>query len=150
MTNRRAAEVFPPGEFIREELEARNWSQLELAEIIGRLPKVVNDLIQGKRPISPELAKALSDAFGTSAQYWMNLESSYQLWHTEDADQLISRRAKLYEKAPVKEMFKRGWIEKSENIEVLEQRIAKHFELKNINDAIYHPLAARKKGTRMI
>ena len=35
---RDSAEVFPPGEFIREEIEARGWSQVELAEILGGLP----------------------------------------------------------------------------------------------------------------
>jgi len=35
--DRTPAEVFPPGEFIREEIEARGWSQVELAEILGRL-----------------------------------------------------------------------------------------------------------------
>ncbi len=36
MNSRRVAEVFPPGEFILEELEARGWTQVDLAEIIGR------------------------------------------------------------------------------------------------------------------
>ncbi|MGA9111331.1 MAG: helix-turn-helix domain-containing protein, partial [Smithella sp.] len=70
MINKKVAEVFPPGEFIKEELEARNWSQTELAEIIGRQPNVISELIMGKRSITPETANALGDAFGTSAQYW--------------------------------------------------------------------------------
>ena len=77
MTDRKIAEAFPPGDFLKEELEARNWSQVELAEIIGRQPYVVNELIMGKRPITPEIAKALGEAFNTSAQYWINLESIY-------------------------------------------------------------------------
>ena len=64
-----------PGEFIKDELSARGWAQVELAEIIGRDPNVITDLVTGKRPVSPELAKALGDAFGTSALYWMNLQS---------------------------------------------------------------------------
>ena len=42
-----AAETFPPGEFLREELEARGWSQTELAEIIGRPVRLINELIAG-------------------------------------------------------------------------------------------------------
>ncbi|MBI5117628.1 HigA family addiction module antidote protein [Candidatus Poribacteria bacterium] len=146
MTDRKVAEVFPPGEFIKEELEARNWSQVDLAEIIGRNPNVINELIMGKRSITPETAKALGDAFGTSAQYWMNLESMYQLWRVKDTDTAIARRAKLYEIAPVKEMVRRQWIEPSQNIEALEKRLLDFFDLKTPDDKIRFPYAARKSS----
>ena len=102
MNVRKFAEVFPPGEFIKEELDERNWSQVDLAEIIGRHPNLVNQLILGKRSITPETAKALGEAFRTSAEYWMNLESAYQLWSSKDISDVISRRAMLYGKAPIK------------------------------------------------
>ena len=145
MTDRKIAEAFPPGDFLKEELEARNWSQVELAEIIGRQPYVVNELIMGKRPITPEIAKALGEAFGTSAQYWMNLESIYQLWRTRDSDNVISRRAKLYQLAPIKEMIKRHWLEPSENIEVLESRVKHFFGIKSLDETPQLKHAARKK-----
>ena len=50
------AEVFPPGEFLREELEARNWTQTELADIIGRPVRLINEIIAGKKAITPETA----------------------------------------------------------------------------------------------
>lgn len=80
MTERRIAEAFPPGDFIKEELEARGWSQAKLADIIGCPPKEIGDLVSGKRSVSAEIAKELGAALGTSAEYWMNLESSYRLW----------------------------------------------------------------------
>lgn len=150
MVNRKVAEIFPPGEFIKEELEARNWSQIDLAEIIGRHPNVINNIIMGKRPINPTLAKAIGDAFGTSAQLWMNLESSYQLWHAEDADNLIPRRAKLYQIAPIKEMIRRHWLEVSENIEVLEGRVMQFFEINALDKPINFSHAPRKGGTQEI
>jgi len=149
MTNRRAAEVFPPGEFIKEELEARNWSQIELAEIIAREPKVVSDLVTGKRSVTPEIAKALGDAFGTSAQYWMNLDSLYQLGRASDADDAVARRASLYELAPIKEMVKRHWLEWSDNIDVLEQRVARFFGVKDLSAPVRLAYAPRK-GTQAI
>lgn len=144
MKDRKPAEVFMPGEFIKEELEARQWSQVELAEIIDRQPSVITELILGKRAINPEIARALGEAFGTSAQYWLNLESTYQLWHMANTDNAIARRAKLYSIAPIKEMIKRHWIEPSENIEVLENRVKQFFELKNINDPVQMAHAARR------
>ncbi|PKN17697.1 MAG: addiction module antidote protein, HigA family [Deltaproteobacteria bacterium HGW-Deltaproteobacteria-6] len=143
MAERRAAEVFPPGEFIKEELETRNWNQTELAEIIGRLPSVINELISGKRAISPEIAKALGEAFGTSADYWLNLESMYQLWHVADTGNVISRRARLYKIAPIKEMVKRHWIEPSENIDVLENTVKGFFKIDDLDNPIQLPYAAR-------
>ncbi|MBF0458750.1 MAG: HigA family addiction module antidote protein [Nitrospirae bacterium] len=79
MSDRCIAEVFPPGEFIKEELEARGWSSADLAEIVGCHPSMIDEIITGKISINYETAEALGEAFGTSAQYWMNLESAYKL-----------------------------------------------------------------------
>jgi HTH-type transcriptional regulator / antitoxin HigA len=145
MNERKIAEAFPVGEFIKEELEARNWTQTELAEIIGRQPSVISDLISGKRSISPELAKAFGRAFNTDAEYWMNLDTIYQLWRMQDNDDVISRRARLYQIAPIKEITKRHWIEASENIDVLEERVMEFFNISNLDEPIDLPFAARKK-----
>lgn len=124
MIERTPAEVFSPGELIRDEIEARGWSQIELAEVLGRPGRLVSELIAGKRAITPETAKGLGEAFGTGAQFWMNMESSYQLSRVKgDSSNAVSRRAKLYEMAPVKEMTKRQWIKPTDNIDVLEKSI---------------------------
>ena len=68
-----------PGEFIQEELESRGWAQADLAEIIGRPRKAISEIVLGKRRVTAKTAIALADAFGTSAEYWMNLETAYQL-----------------------------------------------------------------------
>ena len=144
MNARKIAETFPPGEFIQEELDAREWKQIDLAEIIGSSPNVVNELVLGKRSVTPDTAKALAEAFGTSAQYWMNLQSAYQLWKTENADASIGHRAKLYSFAPIKEIVKRQWIEGSENVDVLEKRLLKFFEIKSLDEKPLFLHAARK------
>ena len=150
ISERKIAEAFPVGEFIKEELEARNWSQMELAEIIGRQPSVVSDLILGKRSMSPELAKAFGRAFNTDAEYWMNLDTIYQLWRMQDSDDVISRRARLYQIAPIKEMTKRHWIEASENIDVLEKRVMEFFNINSLDEPIDLPCAARKKTDNIL
>lgn len=83
MDDRVVAEVFPPGEFLRDELEARGWTQTEFAEIIGRPTRLVNEIIAAKRGITPDTAKEIAAALGTSAQFWMNLETTYQLPNAE-------------------------------------------------------------------
>jgi HTH-type transcriptional regulator/antitoxin HigA len=146
MMDRTPAEVFPPGEFIKEEIEARGWSQVELAEILGRPPRLISELIAGKRAITPETARGLGDAFGTGAQFWMNLESSYRLAQVEsDSSNAVSRRAKLYAKAPVKEMMRRHWIEPTENIDVLQKRVLDFFHIESLEqEPQLLPHAARK------
>jgi len=147
-TERTPAEVFPPGEFIKEEIEARGWSQVEFAEIIGRPPRLISELIGAKRAVTPETAKGLAAAFGTSAQLWLNLESSYQLSRLKHDDgDAISRRAKMYEKAPVKEMVRRHWIEPTDNINVLEKSVCDFFQIKSIDEQPQLLRHAARKST---
>jgi HTH-type transcriptional regulator / antitoxin HigA len=87
------AEVFHPGDFIREELDARGWSQREFARIIGRPLQMVNEIINGKKRVTAETAKAIALAFGTSAELWVNLQSSYDLRQADEPDPAIRRRA---------------------------------------------------------
>jgi HTH-type transcriptional regulator/antitoxin HigA len=134
MADRQVAQVFPPGEFIREELEARGWSQVDLAEILARPQRLVSELISAKRSISPETAKGLGEAFGTGGQFWMNLETAYQLAQVTHDDEAVAKRAKLYEKAPVKEMLRRNWIEPSDDIDTLEKRVLDFFQIESIHE----------------
>lgn len=135
MNARVPAEVFPPGEFLREELEAREWSQQELADILDRPPRLISELIAGKRAITPETAKGLTEAFGTSPDYWMNLESQYQLSKVTVPNDNVARKARLYTQFPVREMVRRGWVRASESVEVLEQRFCEFFSIPNVDVA---------------
>ena len=137
-------EAFAPGEYIREELEERGWSQLDLAEILGRPPQAVNEIISGKRTITPETAQALADALGTSAQLWMNLDSAYQLARLAGRDDAVSRKARLYEIAPLKDMQKRGWIERSSSITVVESQVLDFYGINSLDQPIHLHHAARK------
>jgi HTH-type transcriptional regulator/antitoxin HigA len=144
MAQRINPEAFTPGEYIREELGERGWTQMDLAEILGRPPQVVNEIVAGKRSITPETARGLGDAFGTSAQLWMNLEASYQLSRVSTKDDMVSRRALLYGLAPIKEMQRRGWIETTSNAEILETQVLGFFEISALDQPIRFHHAARK------
>ena len=90
---RPVAQIFPPGDFIREEIEERGWTQGTFAEILGRPLQTVNAIINGKKEITPKTAIELAAAFGTSPELWLNLETAYRLAITEPADPEIARRA---------------------------------------------------------
>ena len=145
-TQRIPAEVFPPGEFIREEIEERGWTQEDLAEILGRPLRLVNEIIMGKRGITPKTANGIAAAFGTSAQLWMNLESMYRLSQVRTRDtNTVERRARLYSLGPIKEMIKRHWLEPSENISILEQRFMEFVHGETLDSApTFYAHAARK------
>jgi HTH-type transcriptional regulator/antitoxin HigA len=139
------AEVFPPGEFIKEELEARGWTQDDLAEILGRHRAAISAIVNGKREISADIACDLGKAFGTSPQYWMNLETSYRLSSTTYSNESVARKAQLFQKAPVKEMIRRNWISGSDDLNALEKSVLHFFEIKALDqDPEIMPHAAKK------
>jgi len=147
MTNRMPAEIVAPGEHIREEIEARGWTQETLAEVLGKSVRLVNEILTGRRSITPETATVLAEAFGTSAEVWLNLESAYQLAQVAKTGDDVARRSKLYSLAPVKDMAKRGWIQRTGDVDVLEGRVAKFFDLKSVDEPIRTlPHAARKSA----
>jgi HTH-type transcriptional regulator/antitoxin HigA len=144
MAIRTPAEVFPPGEFLADELEARGWTQTEFAEIIGRPQKLVNDIVLGKRGLTPETAADFAAALGTSAQFWMNLETAWQLSRVAPRADSIARAAKLRERFPVREMCKRGWIRPTEPGNDLERSVLSFFELDSVDSPIEFGHAARR------
>jgi HTH-type transcriptional regulator/antitoxin HigA len=100
---------------------------------MGRQTSVVSAIVNGKRAISLDIATELSSAFGTSADYWMNLEKSYQQFVRSRSDDSISRRARLFELAPVKEMAKRNWIEPSNDWTVIERQVCDFLEIQSLD-----------------
>ena len=137
-------EVFPPGEILLEELTERGWSQREFAEILGRPVAAVNEIINGKRSITPATAKELAAALGTSPFLWLNLEAAYQLHASEPAPMRIAIEARLRTRYPVRDMIRRGWIEYSKTPEVLEARVLEYFKVSSIDESPTLPYAARR------
>ncbi len=72
-----ASWIMHPGAYIKEEMEERDWSQRDLAFILGCSEQAINPILNGKRGISPEMAKALGDAFDVPAEFFANLQQAY-------------------------------------------------------------------------
>ena len=69
-----------PGEVLKEEfLEPLGITQLAFAQHIGVPLHRVNEIVRGKRGVTPETAWLLSQALGTTPQFWMNLQDAYDL-----------------------------------------------------------------------
>ena len=71
-----------PGDMLLEEfLRPLGMSQAELAAKIGVSYPRVNELIHGKRGITPDTALRLEQLFGMEAQFWLNLQLAWDLYH---------------------------------------------------------------------
>ena len=69
-----------PGEILLEEfLEPLGVSQYRLAKEIHVPPRRINEIVHGKRGISADTALRLGRYFGTSAEFWINLQSAHDL-----------------------------------------------------------------------
>jgi antitoxin HigA-1 len=68
-----------PGEYLAEILEELQLSQAQFAQAIGVSPMRISYVVKGKRPVTAELALLFGKAFDQSAQYWLNLQSIYDL-----------------------------------------------------------------------
>lgn len=74
-----------PGIFLREILEELDISQAAFARTIGVSAMRVSHVVNGTRPVTAELALLFGRAFDQSPQYWLNLQTAYDLKTTEAA-----------------------------------------------------------------
>ena len=69
-----------PGEILMEEfLKPMEISQYRLAKDISVPPRRINEIVHGKRAISPDTALRLSRYFGLSERFWINMQARYDL-----------------------------------------------------------------------
>jgi antitoxin HigA-1 len=80
-----------PGEVLMEDfIKGFGITQHKLAVSVGVPPRRINEIVHGKRAITADTALRLGKYFGTSAQFWLNLQTHYDLDQAEDrvADQI--------------------------------------------------------------
>ena len=68
-----------PGELLADELEATGLSAHRLADLLRVAPSHLDQILAGKRRIAADTALRLARYFGTSAEFWMNLQIAYEL-----------------------------------------------------------------------
>ena len=104
----------PPGELLQETLDALNMTQVELAARIGRPTTVVNEIIKGKKAITPATALQLEHVLGTPAHIWNGLEGDYQLIKARlEEDARLKRQVPILDRYPFySAMVKAGWVQR--------------------------------------
>ena len=94
-----------PGEVLADELEEIGLSAKKLADVIEVPSNRLYQVLAGKRNITADTALRLGQYFGMSADFWMNLQSTYELdlarQHIGKAIQRIPKRSEMAETRPV-------------------------------------------------
>lgn len=72
-----------PGSILKEELESRGLSANAFALRLRVPPQRIQDIVAGRRGISPETALRLEASLGTPARLWLAMQASYDLWVAE-------------------------------------------------------------------
>jgi addiction module HigA family antidote len=84
MKNKKLPSIHPGEILIEEFLKPMGLSQYRLAKDISVPPRRINEIVHGKRSISADTALRLGRFFGISPQFWLNLQTRFDLEVTED------------------------------------------------------------------
>ena len=126
------------GEVIKDELAARNMKQSELAKLTGIQKSILNDVIKGKRSLTPEMALLLENALGISATFLMNIQTQYELDCAKQSERVVLQTKMLEIWNVLKEQvstqfFRKVNIIKGNIIEDV-KRIFDVFDVDNLDD----------------
>ena len=101
-----------PGEVLEEEIEARGMTQKELAARLGKPAQAVNEIIKGKKAITPDTAIGLGKVLGISPHFWNTLEADYRMTLARNRErESIAANVQWLDEYPIREMIRRNWIE---------------------------------------
>lgn len=132
------------GDLLRILLNDKGWTQEELALITGRSRQTIMDILAGRTGVSPEMAIALSAAFGNQPADWLLLQYQSRLAQVQEDPAEIVKRVKLFEAAPIRDMQRRGWIAETKEISGLEEELKQFFETDEVDDDMGFPVATRR------
>ena len=91
-----------PGELLLEDfLTPMGMTQMDFAKHIGVSFKRINEIVNGKRGITPETALLFSQAFGNAPQFWLNVQNTYDLAHVK-VEKKIVRLQTVFHLSPAK------------------------------------------------
>ena len=96
-TQRKLAPVHPGKILLEEFMQPLGLSQTRLGRDLGVSPRRINEIVHGKRSITADTALRLSRFFGTSAEFWLGLQTDFDLDTASDRlAERILREVKVY------------------------------------------------------
>lgn len=137
-----------PGQLLQKMLTERGWTHEELASITGRRRQTISAIVSGKSGVTPDMAIALGAAFENEPEEWLRWGAQYELSlaQTQTDKVPIERMARCFRAAPIREMWKRGWIRETDDPATLESELRVFFG-QSIGDQIVFPVASRRSAS---
>jgi len=103
--------ISPPGETLLDTLNALGMTQADLANRTGRSPKMINEIIKGKAPITPETALQFEMVLGVPASFWNNREKNFREYLARKSAQIqLKSQISWLGRFPVEQMINFGWL----------------------------------------
>ncbi len=103
-----------PGELLEETIEEIGMSQVELANRLGRPTQTINEIIKGKKSITPATAIELEDVLKVPAHIWIGLETEYQMIKAKQEElKEMKEEIPLLERFPYLDLSKHGFVERT-------------------------------------
>lgn len=121
-----------PGQLVEQALEAREWTKKTLALVVGVDEAALSRVVSAKRPMTAELALAIEEVLGVSAEHLLDLQKKFDLAQARLAatpDPGRKRRIKLFGDLKVNQLIKRGWLDVSDekDLTAIEQAVQQFF-----------------------
>lgn len=133
-----------PGGFVREAMEAKGWTQSDLAYALGSTAASVNQILSDKRSVSNNMALALGAALGVDARTIARVQADWDVSTADAPDPSIVARSRILSKYPLREMVKRGWVDPENGRGSLEDQVCRFFGVSKM-DEIPHLTHSAKK-----
>jgi len=140
----------PPGDFIRKKMEAKGWTQSDLAYAIGTKPAAINQILNNKRAISLNMSKSLGAALGCEASVIAEMQTKWDLKDADDPDPALIARSKILTQYPLREMERRGWIDPEHGVGTLEEQVCRFFGVEALSDVPHINHSAKKTSYEAI
>lgn len=142
----RVRKITSPGDKIREEMNQLGWKQQELADVLGLSIKHLNEILNGKKHFSYEVARSLSAVFGKTPSYWIRLDAKFRDSQesskpTPEIEEVLEKK-KIFQNLPIQDMKKRGWIRsQATSLKDLKNELCSFFGLKEFSDSEFQKIA---------
>lgn len=133
-----------PGQLVREAMEAKGWGERDLAFAIGIAPGPINQILHDRRSISLAMAKALGAALDRPAEEFARAQAEYDVQRADGPHPLVSARARILSRYPLREMVKRGWIDPEHRPGTLEEQVCQFFGVRSLDEVPHLDHSAKK------
>lgn len=133
-----------PGAVVRKAMEAKGWTQSDLAYALGKTTAAINQILNDKRSISNDMALALGKALELPPEVFARAQADWDIRNAAPAAPDIEARSRILSKYPLREMVRRGWINPDDGMSSVSEQVCRFFEVSSLEEVPHLAHAAKK------